>query len=92
MDIEIVAREVVDSAMKVHTVLGPGLLESAYKACLVYELQKRGLSVQSEVELPITYDSVKVSAGYRIDLIVDERVIIELKAVTRVADVHDAGV
>ena len=92
MDIEIVAREVVDSAMKVHTVLGPGLLESAYKACLVYELQKRGLRVQSEVELPIIYDSVKVSAGYRIDLIVDERVIIELKAVTRVADVHDAGV
>jgi len=90
MDIEVVAHEVVDSAMKVHTVLGPGLLESAYKACLIYELQKRRLRVRSEVELPIIYDSVKVSAGYRIDLIADECVIVELKSVTRVLDVHDA--
>jgi len=90
MDIEGVAHEVVDSSIKVHSVLGPGLLESAYKACLAYELCKRGLKVQIEVELPIIYDSVKVSAGYRIDLIVEACVIVEIKAVTRVLDVHDA--
>ena len=90
MDIEAVAHEVIDSSIKVHSILGPGLLESAYKACLAYELRKRGLTVQTEVELPIIYDSVKVSAGYRVDQIVEDCVIVELKAVTRVLDVHDA--
>ena len=70
--------------------LGPGLLESAYKPCLAYELRKRGLKVQTEVELPIVYDSVRVAVGYRIDQLVEDSVIVELKAVTRVLKVHDA--
>jgi GxxExxY protein len=90
MDIELVAHEVVDSAMKVHSILGPGLLESAYKACLTYELQKRGLRVRTEVELPVIYDGVKVGVGYRVDQVVEECVITELKAVARLPDVHDA--
>ena len=90
MDIEAVAHEVVDSAFKVHTILGPGLLESAYKACLTYELRKRGLTVRTEVTLPIEYDAVKIDPGYRVDQIVEECVITELKAVSRVLEVHDA--
>ena len=90
MDIELVAHKVVDSAMKVHSILGPGLLESAYKACLTYELQKRGLRVRTEVELPVIYDGVKVGVGYRVDQVVEECVITELKAVARLPDVHDA--
>ena len=90
MDIEAVAHEVVDSAVKVHTALGPGLLESTYSACLAYELRKRGLSVRTEVDLPIIYESVKLTTGYRVDQIVEECVIVELKPVTRILEVHDA--
>src|SRR6476660_2708398 len=66
MDIELVAKEIVDSAIKVHSALGPGLLESAYNACLAYELRKRGLRVRTEVPLPVIYDGFKVDLGYRI--------------------------
>jgi len=90
MHIEDVGREVIDSAIKVHRFLGPGLLESAYKPCLTYELRKRGLKVETEVELPIVYDSVRVAAGFRVDQIVEDCVIVELKAVSRVLKVHDA--
>ena len=90
MHIEAVGFEIVDSSVRVHKVLGPGLLESAYKPCLAYELRKRGLKVQTEVELPIVYDSVRVAVGYRIDQLVEDSVIVELKAVTRVLKVHDA--
>ena len=90
MDIELVGREVVDSAMTVHSALGPGLLESAYKACLAHELRKRGLRVQTEVPLPVVYDGVKVDAGYRIDQVVEECVVVELKSVARVLEVHHA--
>jgi len=90
MDIEQVATAIVDSAIKVHMVLGPGLLESAYKACLAHELRKRGLTVRTEVPLPVTYDGLKLDLGYRIDQVVEECVVVELKAVSKVADVHDA--
>jgi GxxExxY protein len=81
---------VVDSAMKVHRRLGPGLLESAYQACLVYELHSRGLSVRSQVEVPIDYEGVLIETGYRIDLLVEEEVVVELKTVTKLLPVHDA--
>ena len=90
MDIELVAKEIVDSAIKVHSALGPGLLESAYNACLAYELRKRGLRVRTEVPLPVIYDGFKVDLGYRIDQLVEEAVVVELKAVSKIKDVHDA--
>jgi GxxExxY protein len=82
---------VIDSAMKVHSAFGPGLLESAYKACLVYELRKRGLRVDVEVGLPLIYDGVKLDdVGYRIDLLVECEVVVELKAVEIMAPIFEA--
>ena len=78
---------IVDAAMKVHTVytvLGPGLLESAYEACLAYELDQRGLKVHSQVELPVIYENIRIDVGYRCDLLVEDTVIVELKAVEKV--------
>ncbi len=85
-----VARQVVDAAFAVHKSLGPGLLESVYEACLVHELIKRGLNVKSQVSLPVIYDSLKIDAGLRLDVIVEECVIIELKAVEAILPVHRA--
>jgi GxxExxY protein len=76
--------------MKVPSKLGPGLLESAYRTCLAHELRKNGFLVQEEVMLPITYDSIELDHGYRIDIIVNEVVIIELKVVDNILDVHEA--
>ena len=83
---------IIGSAMKVHTALGPGLLESAYEACLVHELVKAGLRVQSQLALPIEYDGVKLDVGYRIDLLVEDVVIVELKCVGCFNDVHMAQI
>ncbi len=83
---------VVDAAIRVHTELGPGLLESAYEACLTYELRKRGLRVQSQVELPVTYDGYRVDLGYRLDLLVEESVVVELKSVEAINAVHEAQI
>jgi GxxExxY protein len=76
--------------MKVHSALGPGLLESAYEACLVHELRKAGLKVQQQVELPVNYDGVRIDLGYRIDLVVNDCVIVELKCIEKIAPVHEA--
>jgi len=76
--------------MQVHSTLGPGLLENTYEACLKYELQKRGLKVLSQVLLPVIYDEVKIDLGYRLDLIVEDSVIVELKAVNKITPVHEA--
>ena len=81
---------VVDAAMKVHSRLGPGLLESAYQACLAYELRKRGLKVDAQVELPVSYDDIQIDVGYRVDLIVESSVVVELKVVRKLAAVHEA--
>ena len=83
-----IAAAVVDAAYKIHTTLGPGLLESVYQATLNYELQERGLRVHQQVGLPVYYKSLKLEIGYRVDLIVDERVIIEIKSVEAIALVH----
>ncbi|HEV8362876.1 MAG TPA: GxxExxY protein [Gemmatimonadaceae bacterium] len=89
-DIDRVTGQVLDSAMKVHSMLGPGLLESAYRLCLAHELRKRGFSVQLEVPLSIVYDSVTIDAGYRLDMLVDGQVLLELKAITKVIPIHEA--
>ena len=81
---------IIDAAMKVHSTLGPGLLESAYRACLMHELRKRGFTVAQEVKMPLIYDRLKMDVGYRIDLLVENTVIIELKAVEAIAPVHHA--
>jgi len=83
---------IVGSAMKVHTALGPGLLESAYEACLQYELIKSGLRVEAQKPLPLVYESVKLECGYRIDLLVEGRVIIEVKSIEALAEIHFAQV
>lgn len=73
---------------KVFNALGPGLLESAYEAALIYELQKEGLEVKSQVALPLIYNELKMDAGYRIDLLVENKVIVEIKSVENLAEVH----
>jgi GxxExxY protein len=90
MNINEVSGQIVDAAMKVHSALGPGLLESAYEACLAHELRKRGRKVLSQMVLPLVYDGVEIDAGYRIDLFVDDVVIVELKAVERLLPIHEA--
>lgn len=81
---------VVNSAMKVHTVLGPGLLESAYQACLAHEIRSRGLEVATEIPLPVVYQGQKLDVGYRIDLVVERRVVVEVKAVDAIHPIHEA--
>jgi GxxExxY protein len=81
---------VLDAAIAVHTALGPGLLETAYQACLAYELASRGLKVEVQIPLPIRYRGVFVDAAYRMDIVVEDLVVIEIKAVERLAPVHDA--
>ena len=87
---EDVAREILDAAMAVHRELGPGLLESAYEQCLAFELARRGLKVERQKELPLVYQGMKIDAGYRLDLLVADEVIVELKAVERLEPIHEA--
>ena len=89
-DTEGFARSIVDSAYRVHFSLGPGLIESVYEACLVHELTKRSIAVESQVKLPAIYDGVRLDAGLRLDLRVENSVIVEIKAVERLLPVHEA--
>jgi len=82
------ATEIIGFAIKVHRQLGPGLLESAYKECLFYELRKSELFVEKEKALPLIYEEVSLDCGYRIDIIVENRLIIEVKAVEALSDIH----
>jgi GxxExxY protein len=81
---------VISAAMKVHSHLGPGLLESAYEACLAHELRKQGMRVAQQVGLPVVYDGEKIDLGYRIDLIVEDVVVVEIKSVEAINPVHQA--
>ena len=92
MEINQLTSKILQCAYTVHTALGPGLLESSYEACLFYELQQAGLKVEKQKSLPLVYKEVKLDAGYRIDLMVENRVIIELKSVEALNDVHTAQV
>ena len=84
------SKVVFDCALKVHQTLGPGLLESAYEECLFYELKKFGLDVQKQKTLPLMYEEVKLDVGYRIDIMIENKVILEIKSVDALNDVHFA--
>jgi GxxExxY protein len=84
--------KIIGAAFKVHSALGPGLLESSYKECLFYELSKIGLLVEKEKALPLLYEEVKLEVGYRIDLFVERTVVVEIKSVEAITDVHTAQV
>jgi GxxExxY protein len=83
-----VAQQIVDAAYRVHTALGPGLLESVYQAALAYELEKRKLRVARQQAIPVVYEAVRIDAGFHADLVVEDAVIVEIKAVENVAAVH----
>ncbi len=85
-----ITERVIGAAMKVHTALGPGLLESAYEACLAYEMTQQGMTVERQKRLPIVYGELKLEEGYRIDLVVENRVIVELKAIEQLREIHEA--
>ena len=89
-ELEVRTGHVVDCALEVHSNLGPGLLESAYRACLAHELRMRNLQVREEVALPVRYKGMRIDVGYRLDLLIDNEVIVELKTVTKFLPVHDA--
>jgi GxxExxY protein len=90
--IQEISHGIITSAMRVHSELGPGLLESAYTACLHHELNKAGFKSDAQVGLPVIYDGVKLDLGYRIDLLVEDLVIVELKSVETIAPVHQAQI
>jgi len=81
---------IIGAAIEVHRALGPGLLESSYEACLIYELQQRGLKIEWEKALPIEYKEVKLDCGYRLDILVEKKVILEIKSVTELTKIHEA--
>ena len=83
-----IGRAVIAAAMKVHSAVGPGLLESAYETCLIYELEKQRVSVHSQVSIPIRYEELTIENGYRLDLLVGGLVVVELKAVSAILPVH----
>lgn len=84
--------KIIGAAIEVHRLLGPGLLESAYETCLAYELKNLGLSVEQQKPLPLVYKEIHLDHGYRIDLLVNNQVIIELKAVEQITPVHEAQI
>src|SRR5437879_3153713 len=90
MKINEVSGAIVDSAMRVHSSLGPGLLEGVYKVCLAHELRKKGLRVELEVPLPILYDGVQFDMAYRLDVVVEDAVVVELKCVESILPIHRA--
>lgn len=90
LQVDTISGEVVDAAMKVHSALGPALLEKVYVRCLAYELRSRGLNVETEVAVPIVYRGVVMDVGFRIDLLVENAVIVEIKVARQLAPVHEA--
>ena len=83
-----IAQQIVDSSWKVHNALGPGLLESVYEIALAHELRKRGLKVERQVSIPVVYDNIRVDEGFRADLLVEEKVLVELKSIDEIHPVH----
>ena len=92
MNREEIFKQILNSAFKVHSALGPGLLESAYEECLFYELRRAGFAVEKQRALPLVYEEVKLDTGYRVDLLVEKKVVIEIKAVEAFSDVHFAQI
>lgn len=91
-EVEAIARDVVDAAYHVHSTLGPGLLESVYEACLEHELRERGHEVKRQLALPVHYRGIRVESGFRIDLMVDDLLLIEVKAVDQIHPIHKAQI
>ncbi len=89
MDLNDVSKDIINAALKVHSALGPGLLESAYEACLKFELVAMNLSVQTQVELPVYYENVTIDVGYRLDMLINDSIIVELKSVDRLLPIHE---
>jgi len=85
-----ISGKIIERSIKVHKALGPGMLEGAYEVCLMHELIKNGFKAESQVKLPIIYDGIRLDAGYRIDLLVEKSVIVELKAIEHLLPVHEA--
>jgi GxxExxY protein len=90
MNPNVISSRVIGCAMKVHSALGPGLLESAYQACLGYELEKSGLRVESQVPLPVVYETVRLDLGYRLDFVIEDKLVVEIKALEALHPVHRA--
>ena len=90
LESEKITEAIIGAAIQVHRNLGPGLLESAYEACLAYELSRRGIAARRQVDLPVAYENVKIDCGYRLDFVVEEQVIVELKSVAKILPVHIA--
>ncbi len=90
MELNELSEKIIGCAIKVHRTLGPGLLESAYEVCLVHELRKAGLKVERQVSLPIIYEGIQLDAGYQLDVIVEDKIILELKAVENLLPIHEA--
>ena len=87
-ELNIISGQVVDAALAVHSALGPGLLEGVYEICLFHELQKRGLKVQRQVSLPVIYDGLSLEEGFRLDMLVEDALVLELKAIEEIAPIH----
>lgn len=92
MDREKIFKKILDCCFRVHTELGPGLLESAYEACLLYELKEEGLDVKQQLAVPVIYKNVELDVGYRIDLLVNNEIIVELKSVDKMQAIHLAQI
>jgi GxxExxY protein len=90
MDLNLITESIIGAAIQVHRALGPGLLESTYEVCLMHELAQKGLKVDKQVPIPIIYKDVRLDAGYRIDLLVEDQVIVELKSVDTIHPIHEA--
>ncbi len=89
-DVEAIAQQIVDGGLQVHRALGPGLLESIYEQCLAHELQSRGLRIERQTALPILYDGLLLEGSYRLDLLIEDRIIVEVKAVEALTRLHEA--
>jgi GxxExxY protein len=85
-------KAVLDAAFTVHSNLGPGLLESVYETCLAYELRKKGYDVQTQITLPVMYEDIRIETGYRLDMLVDKHVVVEIKSVEQLLPVHHSQV
>jgi GxxExxY protein len=92
MEFDVLSREIIGCAIDVHKSLGPGLLESAYEECLVYELISKGLNVVRQKPVPVIYKEIRLDCGYRLDLLVENKIIVELKSVDAIAPVHEAQI
>ena len=90
MDVDVITKEIIGSAIEVHKILGPGLLESAYETCLCHELSVRGISFVRQHAIAVRYKGIEIDCGYRLDLLVEDKVIIELKSVDKLTPLYDA--